>query len=387
MRWLAVAGLLVGCYRPDADRACVTRCDPAEVGQANACPGSLVCAADGMCRAPDGSCSVEPVADGAVDTVPSDTGAFCYGQGIVQFCLPTEPTGVRALVTTIDTDTDCDGSVFQTNGPEACLVMGGTLSLMNVRVTGTRPLVVLASDTITLAGTIDVASRRIDAGAAAGSNDATCEGTANFVVSAGGNGGSFGGLGGKGGLGGTNPAMPVDPTVLRGGCPGQIGNGNPLALGGRGGGAIYFIAGGLISIGSATINASGAGGTAGPASGGGGGGSGGMIGFDAPSIMALASAQAFANGGGGAGGATDSSLASAGAEPMGYTSAGAGGLGAGGANGGNGSLATPNGTSGVQGSIMGGGGGGGGGGAGVIVIYPVSQASVFGGRTSPPVTQ
>lgn len=383
MRWLAVAGLLVGCYRPDADRACVTRCDPAEVGQNNACPGSLVCAADGMCRAPDGSCSVGPVADGDVDTVPGDSGAFCYGQGLVRICLPTEPTGVRALPATIDTNTNCDSSVFQTNGPEACLVTAQTISLMNVRVTGTRPLVVLASNTITLAGTIDVASRRGQT-EAAGSNEATCQGTANPVVSAGGNGGSLAGLGGKGGRGGINPAPAVDPMVLRGGCPGQIGNGNPLAIGGRGGGAIYFIAGSMISIGNAAINASGAGGSAAPMSGGGGGGSGGMIGFDAPSISALSGALAFANGGGGAGGSTDSNQGSDGGEPTSHTTAGLGGVGASGATGGDGSLSTVDGASGAPGTAVGGGGGGG---AGVIVIYPVSQANVFGGRTSPAVTQ
>lgn len=383
MRWFAIVGLLAGCYRPGADPACLTRCDPAAAGQADACPGSLRCAEDGRCREPDGTCGGSEVDGAVIDMRPDDSTAYCYGHGLLRVCLDAEPSGALQITSmSIDTASATCAVVPQTNGPDLCVIAATTVQLANVRAIGPRPLVVIATDRITLGGVIDVASRRIEGSgvAAAGSNDARCAGTSNPLTGAGGNGGSFGGIGGKGGRSGVNPQASVDPQVLRGGCPGT--DGNPSALGGRGGGAIYFIAETGISVGTATINASGAGGSTAIATGG-GGGSGGMIGFDAPSLTVTTGGQAFANGGGGAGGSQDSSPGSAGTESPSAQFPGEGGLGTG-ANGGEGSLVS---LDGLPGEGVSSSGGGGGGGAGVIVIYPVSQAGAFGTAVSPPVTQ
>jgi hypothetical protein len=334
-----------------------------------------------MCRANDGTCGDVVDAggsDGLVDSPPD--GPFCYGQGIVRVCFPTPPAGTLLAEGPINTSSAGECTVFpQTGGPELCVIAAENVMLMNVRARGARPLVVVATDTITLLGDIDVASRRFDTFKVAGSNDDSCVVMNTAVVGAGGNGGSFGGRGGLGGASDTNPAASVIPTVLRGGCPG--GSGNPLAIGGSGGGAIYFIAS-FIDVGTATINASGAGGDPQMAGGGGGGGSGGMIGFDAPQILVEPGAQAFANGGGGAGGA-GAGAASAGMQSPSYSVAGEGGEGDNNnADGGDGSLASIDGAPGSGTSPPGGGGGGG---AGVIVIYPPALRGAFGTSVSPPV--
>jgi hypothetical protein len=385
VRWLIAVGLVAGCYSPGADPACLTRCDPVNAGQPAACPDGLVCAADGMCRLRDGSCTDQPVDDAALaDMRPDDRTNFCYGNGLLRICLDDAPMVDRTYnATNIDTATAAACVVVaQSGGPDLCVIAGVTLQLTNVRAFGPRPLVLIGTSRIELAGSIDVASRRIEGASvpAAGSNDTSCSTTNNPVANAGGNGGSFGGRGGNGGRSGTPLPMPVDPLVLRGGCPGQNGNENPSALGGRGGGAIYFISEGTIAVGAATINASGAGGRTAMPSGGGGGGSGGMIGFDAPNIVVSSGGQAFANGGGGGGGA-NTAPGGDGGESTAYQVAGPGGPGIG-AYGGEGSLVSVDGEPGEGVETYGGGGGGG---AGVIVIHPSTQSGAFGVAVSPPV--
>lgn len=383
MRWLVSLGLLAGCYRPGADPACITRCDPAAAGEPGQCPGALVCAADGMCREADGSCGEDPMPDGGGpgDMRPDDSTPFCYGTGLLRVCLQALPTGTMNFATgTIDTTSQCTETVAQTGGPELCVIAAESVSMANMEIRGSRPLVVVGTASIALIGVIDVASRRVEGSPhAAGSNEASCAPINNPFQTAGGNGGSFGGMGGRGGRSGMASAATVDPSVLRGGCPGITGG--SFAAGGRGGGAIYFIAGQSIAVGTATINASGAGGSIAMDSGGGGGGSGGMIGFDAPKIDVTMGGSVFANGGGGAGG-ENGTAAGAGGESPSYQLEGTGGASAG-ATGGEGSLVSLDGAAGVGVAANGGGGGSS---AGVIVIYPLTQANAFGTAVSPPVT-
>ncbi|MBK7536579.1 MAG: hypothetical protein IPI49_14645 [Myxococcales bacterium] len=232
---------------------------------------------------------------------------------------------------TIDTslDDDCARPPLVAEGSPYCIVAGTTLEIpadVTVRAIGTRPLVLLASQTITIDGTLDVSSSREvvippQAAEAIGAGGGTYKGCQSFrrapegrpAGGGAGAGGTFAALGGAGGdgnyedipardLGGLTPFDPEPaPTLLRPGCRGQDGAGAALgARGGRGGpagGAVYVAAKAGITI-NGTIAANGAGGMGGGAqAGGGGGGSGGMISLEAPTVAR--NGKLFANGGGG----------------------------------------------------------------------------------------
>jgi hypothetical protein len=246
---------------------------------------------------------------------------------------------------------------------------------------GSRPLILVAVSTITVAATLDVASHRVSGQHGAGSPSPECTfGTLPPGGNGGGGaGGSFGGRGGDGG-GATARGIagtPTVPTEIRGGCPGQRGaslGGVSVSQFGAGGGAIYLIANESITI-TGTINASGAGASAtgfsggGTGLGGGGGGSGGMIGLDA-AILDI-SGRVFANGGGGAGGTGGGggNGGSFGQDPSAPLVAAPGGIANNNAGpGGAGAASTTlDGQVGFNGA--GGGHGGGGGGAGVIRVF------------------
>jgi hypothetical protein len=104
-----------------------------------------------------------------------------------------------------------------------------------LRGIGNKPLVLLASESITITGAsgeVNVGSRHADADAGAGANPISCmAGTppeANGQDGGGGVGGSFIGTGGSGGSGGGGRPLGGSPvgripniTTIRGGCPGQ----------------------------------------------------------------------------------------------------------------------------------------------------------------------
>jgi hypothetical protein len=259
---------------------------------------------------------------------------LCYGAGIVQVCLATLPTVNPNLPVGGQFDTSgggCNLVVGQQGGPALCVVTG-----VNVTVTGSlvaiggRPLVLVATDTLTVngSGTIDVSSVSGDgARRGAGGNATECSrsqnGEDNDGGAGGGAGGSFGTVGGRGGTGDTNNDPPggglgvggepgsaqPSTTVLRGGCIGGAGGDgegprNAGGPGGDGGGAVYLIAGSRIAV-DGNVFASGAGGRVttgmdGRQEGAGGGGSGGMIVLDAPTIQV--NGRVVANGGAGGGG-------------------------------------------------------------------------------------
>ena len=302
-----------------------------------------------------------PAVDGSVEPdVPGD----CFGAGLVRPCLAEPPASPRTLATAFDTDSaDC---IVEQGW---CVVAATELSVSALRVTGSRPLVLVATGSITIDGVVDVASRRtatgFELGAAASSS--ACVPGQTPSEGGGGPGGSFGGRGGNGGAGTLNPAesaFATSVTTFRGGCAGLDGDGAP-GSGGPSGGAIYMLARTQIRI-VGSINASGAG--AGP---GGGGGSGGMIGLEAPSVSITGAV--FANGGGGGEGG-----GAPGANPSNATTPAVGGSGGPGGDGGTGSASTTRiGAAGENAAV---GGGGGGGGAGVIVVIPTQ---VTGGTLSP----
>ena len=317
----------------------------------------------------------------------------CFGTGLVELCLLEAPT--RSLVfphdavVTIDTATGICESYA--GAPGWCVISGGTVAVDGtLRGTGPLPLVLIATDTLTVTGSIDVSSQN---GIGAGGEPAACpSGLGGNANSGGGAGGTFGGRGGGGGTsatggqGGTSAAVPPI-TTLRGGCHGG-GGANTSGNAGHGGGAIYLIADGTITI-AGTIDASGGGGLAGPGAtipgGGGGGGAGGMIGLDAPAIEITGSV--FANGGGGGEGGGDPASGAAGDRPMapGTPAKGGGGSTINGGDGGDGAAgANTTGTNGRAGTASSsGGGGGGGGGGGILRIYPRQPTGI---NVSPPPT-
>lgn len=335
------------------------------------------------------------------DASPPD-GALCYGTLITR-CYEAPPTGALALSSTIDTATDvrCD-VLAQPDGTEVCLVAGATIVIDAAGFTaaGARPLVLLAAETITVTGTLDVASRGATFGA--GANPPACGtegGGATGRHGGGGAGGSFGTRGGSGGVGGGGPgeggnpgvaSAPVEAVTVRGGCPGSAGGAGAVAMpgaGGAGGGAVYLIAGTSITVDGA-IQASGSGAGATPvnsgSSGGGGGGAGGLVALEAPTIDVLGSV--VANGGGGGEGGGETLGGAPGDNGSVFNDAANGGAGTSeGGDGGSGSVADMSpapGSPGTQGTGQHGGGGGGGGGAGVVW----TKGTLTGISISPPAT-
>jgi hypothetical protein len=398
--------------------ALVTGCNPGAPaflcgGDDSKCGPGGTCEPNGLCSVPDATCpsgrrftdvagelsnqcvgGEQPMVDAAVDAPPDVAidARVCFGTTF-PICLAAPPTMPLTVAANMTFDTSqADTCAATTSGGDGlCVVAATTIAISaELRGIGNKPLVLIASDsiTVTAGGEIDVGSHRIDGSVGAGANPAGCgagtlPGDGSGDAAGGGAGGSFTGTGGPGGDGGPNvgtnnngtaAAGTTNITTIRGGCPGQQGGDNG-GVGGRGGGAVHLIAGNTITIGGLGINAGGAGGVGGATaeSGGGGGGSGGMIGLDAPAIACTA--LLLANGGGGGEGADDNGDGNPGADAT-EEAAAAGGSGAVqlGGNGGAGSTgpAAGAGTVGDNGGVGGGtndgGGGGGGGGAGLIKV-------------------
>jgi hypothetical protein len=339
--------------------------------------------------------------DAVHDSAPSV--GLCFGTGIVHVCLASPATSALMISKRAGIDTDDPTTCAAiTSSDDYCVIAATAITIQaTLRATGSRPLVLVASDSIAItaspAGVVDVASHRgadMGAGAERGACSSGVAATSVDRVGGGGAGGSFigsggdGGASGNGGVGGRSAAAVASVTALRGGCPGQDGAGAHGGVKGHGGGAVFLIAGNTIDM-KGTINASGGGGGGGDVgsadpSGGGGGGAGGMIGFDAPTI--LAGGLVLASGGGGGQGSIDIAEGGPGADPDSPTAARGGTAGPGnsiGANGGNGSsnAVMADGVDGRDAQFSGVGGGGGGGGAGLVKV----PAGVdLGPNASPP---
>src|ERR1043165_7392507 len=181
---------LPACYAPTISGG--VPCDPA----AASCPLGQTCQAAGYglaCLAGDAATPV----DASIDGAPPD-GAFCIGDHLLgSVCLSRPPTAAVVLSGTapINSGTDPTGSV-----PSA-----------------TNPLVLIATQTITITGTLDVASHageliasmpvlgagaRTAVGCAAIGIDGTQGRPANQDRGFGGGGGAGGSLGSLGGAGG-----------------------------------------------------------------------------------------------------------------------------------------------------------------------------------------
>lgn len=344
--------------------------------------------------------------DASVDMQPNVPA--CFGDDPFKLCFTSAPTGVIDVPTATTFDT-VNGTISGTpltcatplsGGTGYCVLAARTIIISTpLRAVGTRPLVLVAAESITVptSASIDVGSHRRPAGSigagadpSTGCNEAGLPTVANGT-GGGGSGGSFRGTGGTGGGGGNGGGVPgqrtpgiLTVTTVRGGCPGEDGAGDNKGAAGHGGGAVFLLAGSRITVdGTILAGGEGGGGATGMDSGGGGGGSGGMIGFNAPNL--IVTGAVVANGGGGGEGAvavsghhgsdavtTDSAAGGAGGSALGGDG-GAGSAGSISISGGLGQDGSPN---------MGGGGGGGGGGAGLIKGPPGS----LGPNVSPPAT-
>jgi hypothetical protein len=348
---------------------------------------------------PDGGSGGSGGGGGGDDSgAPVDT-TVCYGEGTVigKICFAATPTNTLAIndVTTIDTGASTLCAVPKSAGDGYCVLLAKTITVdSTLRATGTKPLVLIANDSITSTSVdalIDVSSKRSGATElGAGYDPATCTPVTTGAPknTGGGAGGSFTGKGGSGGGGGpaNSGGTPGDAvtavTTLRGGCPGQDGA-DMGGTGGHGGGAVFLFAVNKIDF-KGTINAGGESGVGSAANGGGGGGAGagGMIGFAAP--MITVENGVIANGGGGGEGVSQGGTAGNNGNDAAGVSASDGGLGGStsGGDGGSGSAgpAAGLGANGNNGVGSAAGGGGGGGGAGLIKA-PVT--ATFGAGVSP----
>jgi hypothetical protein len=341
-----------------------------------------------------------------------DDDVVCFGPAgtNAEICYDRGPTSAVTLPATLDTVTSelCATEQpidwIEVHGqPEACFVLGTAIAVGTTRVTGSRPLVLVATTALSVTGHLNASSERVSGATGPASPSAGCQ---NFPSApdnsgsgaGGGAGASFLSKGGNGGTGnngnsdrGTSPnADATPPAILRAGCHGQrggnggMGGGTQSGAAGRGGGVIYLVSGGTISLGgSAVLNVSGSGasGSNNAYTGGSGGGSGGTIRLHAPVISTQNGTKIAANGGGGSAGGDNSTGGGPGADwnpGNNVTSQAAGGNGPGG-NGGNGFAGSSQAGNGQNGGGNRGGGGGGGGGGYVRANVSLGSAGVSAG--------
>jgi hypothetical protein len=256
-------------------------------------------------------------------------------------------SGAGTIDTTALTINGATSAFFVRQDPYAVL-LAAAFSVQNpIKITGSAPLIVVATDRVTIDASIDLHAVGSAAGPGAATAGAGVGGAgSSFLVpnvgereSSGGGGGSYGSLGGPGGSSDTTHtpagasgtrygAQLTEPLI--GGSPG--GAGGFVTLGGGGGGGALQISSAVSITIAATINAGGGGGATGGTglAGGSGGGAGGEILLEAPTITMMGSSALVAAGGGGGGGGANGSMPGSpgndGPPGPGVASGGAGGV-------------------------------------------------------------
>jgi hypothetical protein len=402
-----VIALMAACFHPTYDHPA---CSPG-----GECPTGFVCNTQQICEEPETdkplpdaqstdacvtfSSQLDTCALTFDDDVTLTAGAYVYDTSTGELRLDGMVVPAAFRHTTLATKAGAVDAILVRN---LRLLAHATLHAQ-----GTRPLAILAGDSITLepSAVIDVN----DGGAGALLSCSTpaqagAPGT-NGGGGGGGGGGGYsatGGTGGRGdggraggGPGATSIALPTGP---QGGCPGANGGSGTLSssggAGGGGGGALYLAAGARIELGAqAAIGGGGGGGRGGtlaspssPSGGGGGGGSGGMIWLEAPHVIALQAVIA-ANGGGGGEGSDKNRPGNPGQTGQASTVRAAGGASGAsdGADGGRGgSLDVPSGETGPASPQTGSGGGGGGGTGYIVIASPDAKLGVVSPAPSSP---
>ena len=267
-----------------------------------------------------------------------------------------------------------------------CVVYAQTIKIdanATLSAHGGKALVLFATGSIDVEGTIDVASHIAGGPQRVGPGPTSaCDAGMNPSGGGGGQGGSFGSVGGAGGAdangtpGGTAGAVivPANVTLARG-CDGHDGAGAGGTHGS--GGGVVLLSTPHLTIGDAGIvNASGSAAT-GPGSGnkgGGGAGSGGLIVLDASTITITGAGQVFANGAGGSSGSSNGAGVPGNDPPSASAVALGGNASSNAGDGGNGAFGATDATQGNAGQ-SGDGGGGGGGGVGFVMVHSGSNLS------------
>lgn len=297
-----------------------------------------LCASDGVCaECLDSSTCGDQVCDEAMhqcrDCTTDDECATGFCSPATNRCAPGTITP-RYLPTVCDTsattplmvsvgatfdttvDSACDAIVGQTSQPELCIMRRTRIEVAqaaSLRVTGTRGLVLVATDNIDIAGVVDVSADGIERGPGGGQ----ISGGRPAANTDGGGGAGFQTVGGHGGNqvdgGASNAGAMRDPIasaeLLAGATSGAY------AEGGGGGGLLVIISCTGEIVVSGVIDAGGGGGPGGFKSGsmhfgGGGGGSGGHIVLQGRHVTVTG--QMFANGGAGGSGKPDTTDAAVG---------------------------------------------------------------------------
>ena len=279
-----------------------------------------------------------------------------------------------------------------------------------LRITGTRPLAIVARERIQIVGILDGSANLnnpgpggLATGPGAG-NSGTSTSTSNGGVDSGGAGGSYGSFGADGATaragsttvnGGVRGAtynddsLPISVEAGSAGGAGGDADANataPCGLGGGGGGAIQLTAGYVLQI-RGQVLANGGGGLGGcnknaQGQGGGGGGSGGGLYFESR-MLDLASGSVVAANGGGGGSGGDSLVRGNNGENGRQSATPAPGGTSPGTSGGDGGNGAAGNTLATSGPINLPNGGGGGGGVGRIVLR-AQDMSTAGAIVSPP---
>ncbi|HEX7836852.1 MAG TPA: hypothetical protein VF469_05280 [Kofleriaceae bacterium] len=187
-----MAALASGCFHPSYDRP--------TCGPQGECPGGLTCSEPLHVCLGNGGTGGD---DAGIDAPVSDTppGAVCYGPSGWQVCLDAALAGAVALSGTLDTDKSglClksqPASWTAALQPDACFIIGDTVTVMSVTVTGQRPLVIVARSQINITGLLDVASHRLNLTIGAGSGPADCKPFRRNPANGQPNGGGGGGAG------------------------------------------------------------------------------------------------------------------------------------------------------------------------------------------------
>jgi hypothetical protein len=211
----AVSATATGCYAPHP--AAGAPCDLA----LDNCPSGQHCfsTVDGPhCYATDPS-MLPDGGPGGDDGPRPDNAPNCYGTGLVHDLCSLMPMNDLTIASTqtINTamvgGTNCTTIIAQPGGSASlCLITARDVSIaagVTVAATGPNPLVIVGTNSISIAGTLDAASHRgagdgpgAQASCGTGINGAQGNGTASNGGGAGGGaGGSFGTTGGGGGTG------------------------------------------------------------------------------------------------------------------------------------------------------------------------------------------
>ncbi len=411
MRGLGVIAVMVaGCYSPRP--APGAPCNPD-----GDCPAPFTCVNEICVDESDG----DDVIDAAMadsgdelldaempDAAPDGTGlplapylppAFQEG-GTVAWVVATDVTVDTTMLSSSSSEIEVVATPqLDSDGPELAVIQVGSLQIMpgaEIRVTGTRPLVIVAAGDISVAGVIN-ASARLGASGPGGNAmlgaGAGLAGITDGPDDSGGGGGGNGTMGAAGGTSGPAPGglggVALATMVLRGGGAGgthTMRNGCPApTFGGGGGGALVLVARGAVSL-TGRIEVNGGGGPAAPpcpvsSLSGAGGGAGGTLVVMAAGLTFSTGAILTANGGGGSAGAMSAAAGVPGEDGRDDTTVALGGMG-GGSIGGRGGAGGANTTAPGDGQDVTNGGGGGGAVGWIIVRTPVGIQPIV--PASPP---